>query len=307
MCLQSIARAIRNLGDTLVAQRPHRQHPFQVEVAPVPFAPRAVTFQPSSPHVSANRRSTPMTVTNAASGTRVHEIAPGIHRISTPVPPTRPFPRASRSTSFSSSTTNPLLFPHGHQEDVPARRARRWPTSSVTSPGFAGCLRGVAVDPLGPSHPREAGRDRAAPPSRSCTGAASGATGQRCSWRWPTRWGCEAGGATIPAQRPRGVTDGEADGRRLPFGRTTLAPRSRPVQERETSVHPCPSDPIRPLRRAVRRGGRDFAVVLESLQGDFHVFGEALQGPARPRSRQTRRQGGQAKLARVSHGSGRPL
>ena len=30
-----------------------------------------------------------MTVTNAASGTNVHEIAPGIFRISTPVPPSQ--------------------------------------------------------------------------------------------------------------------------------------------------------------------------------------------------------------------------
>ncbi len=216
-----------------------------------------------------------MTVTNAASGTRVHEIAPGIHRISTPVPPTRPFPGASRSTSFSSSTTNRSSFTR-----APGRCsrscARRWPTSSVTSPGFAGCLRASPSIPRPEPSSRSWPRPRRAP-SRSCTGAASGATGQRCSWRWPTRWGCEAGGATIPR-------NARAAGR---WGGRWPAPPVRPydscaplpARAGERDVRPpMPKRSNPPTASRRSPSGRDFAVVLESLQGDFHVFGEALQG-----------------------------
>jgi flavorubredoxin len=54
-----------------------------------------------------------MTVTNRASGTNVHEISPGIFRISTPVPPNPALPGGFTFNQFLVVDDDPLLFHTG--------------------------------------------------------------------------------------------------------------------------------------------------------------------------------------------------
>jgi flavorubredoxin len=63
-----------------------------------------------------------MTVTNAASGTNVHEIAPGIHRISTPVPPNPALPGGFTFNQFLVVDDEPLLFHTGPKKMFPLVR-----------------------------------------------------------------------------------------------------------------------------------------------------------------------------------------
>jgi glyoxylase-like metal-dependent hydrolase (beta-lactamase superfamily II) len=62
-----------------------------------------------------------MTVTNPQSGTNVHEIAPGIHRISTPVPPSV-MPGGFTFNQFLIVDDEPLLFHTGPRKMFPLVR-----------------------------------------------------------------------------------------------------------------------------------------------------------------------------------------
>jgi flavorubredoxin len=63
-----------------------------------------------------------MTVTNSVSGTNVHEIAPGIHRISTPVPPNPALPGGFTFNQFLVVDDEPLLFHTGQHKLFPLVR-----------------------------------------------------------------------------------------------------------------------------------------------------------------------------------------
>jgi glyoxylase-like metal-dependent hydrolase (beta-lactamase superfamily II) len=63
-----------------------------------------------------------MTVTNSTSGTNVHEIAPGIHRISTPVPPNPALPLGFTFNQFLVVDDEPLLFHTGPRKMFPLVR-----------------------------------------------------------------------------------------------------------------------------------------------------------------------------------------
>jgi flavorubredoxin len=63
-----------------------------------------------------------MTVTNAASGTNVHEIAEGIFRISTPVPPNPALPAGFTFNQFLLADEEPLLFHTGLRKLFPLVR-----------------------------------------------------------------------------------------------------------------------------------------------------------------------------------------
>src|SRR3954454_10240761 len=62
-----------------------------------------------------------MTVTNAQSGTNVHEIAAGIYRISTPVPPSA-MPGGFTFNQFLLVDDEPLLFHTGMRSLFPSVR-----------------------------------------------------------------------------------------------------------------------------------------------------------------------------------------
>lgn len=62
-----------------------------------------------------------MTITNTASGTNVHEIAPGIFRISTPVPPSQ-MPGGFTFNQFLVVDDDPLLFHTGPRRMFPLVR-----------------------------------------------------------------------------------------------------------------------------------------------------------------------------------------
>ena len=62
-----------------------------------------------------------MTVTNAATGTNVHEISAGIFRISTPVPPSA-FPGGFTFNQFLVVDDEPLLFHTGLRKLFPVVR-----------------------------------------------------------------------------------------------------------------------------------------------------------------------------------------
>ncbi len=62
-----------------------------------------------------------MTITNSASGTNVHEIAPGIFRISTPVPPSQ-MPGGFTFNQFLVVDEDPLLFHTGPRRMFPLVR-----------------------------------------------------------------------------------------------------------------------------------------------------------------------------------------
>jgi flavorubredoxin len=63
-----------------------------------------------------------MTVTNSASGTNVHEIAQGIFRISTPVPPNPALPGGFTFNQFLLVDDEPLLFHTGYKRMFPLVR-----------------------------------------------------------------------------------------------------------------------------------------------------------------------------------------
>ena len=71
-----------------------------------------------------------MTVTNEQSGTNIHEIADGIYRISTPVPPSD-FPGGFTFNQFLIDDEAPLLFHTGLRRLFPLVRD---PIATVLAP-----------------------------------------------------------------------------------------------------------------------------------------------------------------------------
>ena len=63
-----------------------------------------------------------MTVTNSESGTNVHEIASGVYRISTPVPPNPMLPGGFTFNQFLIVDDEPLLFHAGYKQMFPLVR-----------------------------------------------------------------------------------------------------------------------------------------------------------------------------------------
>ena len=73
-----------------------------------------------------------MTVTNSASGTRIDEIARGIYRISTPVPPNPQLPLGFSFNQMLIAAEQPLLFHTGPKSMFPLVPVA---TSNVSDPG----------------------------------------------------------------------------------------------------------------------------------------------------------------------------
>lgn len=65
-----------------------------------------------------------MPVTNTESGTRIDEIADGIHRISTPVPPNDDLPPGFTFNQFLITDDKPLLYHTGPRQMFPLKIGR---------------------------------------------------------------------------------------------------------------------------------------------------------------------------------------
>ncbi len=79
-----------------------------------------------------------MPVANEESGTRIDEISEGIHRISTPIPPSDEFPPGFTFNQFLIADDEPLLFHTGLRKMFPLlRQATRSMTPLTAPPPFA--------------------------------------------------------------------------------------------------------------------------------------------------------------------------